>query len=168
MRRMRRHRPRNLNTKHLATTYMELHSLKPFKNSKKKAKRIGRGLGSGHGTYSTRGMKGQRSRSGGSKGLKLKGIKQMLLRIPKIGGFKSIHKKDTIVSLEKIERGFVNGEKVTPVTLLKKKLIQTSKRGMPVIKILGTGTLTKKLVIQGCSVSKSAREKIEKAGGTIE
>ncbi len=146
---------------------MELHTLKSFRGSRKKAKRVGRGLGSSHGTYSTRGMKGQRSRSGGSKGLKLKGIKQLLLRIPKIGGFKSIYEKDTPVSLDVLERIYKDGETVTPITLIKKKAITFAKRGVPVIKILGTGSLTKKLTISKCSVSASAQKKIEAAGGTI-
>lgn len=146
---------------------MELHTLRAFKGSRKKAKRIGRGLGSSHGTYSTRGMKGQRSRSGGSKGLKLKGMKQLLLRIPKIGGFKSIYEKDTPVSLDVLERVYVNGDTVTPITLIKKNAIAFAKRGRPVIKILGVGTLTKKLTISNCNVSASAQKKIEAAGGTI-
>ena len=147
---------------------MELHTLRAFKGSRKKAKRIGRGLGSSHGTYSTRGMKGQRSRSGGSKGLKLKGMKQLLLRVPKIGGFKSIHTKDTTVSLDVLQRAYKDGESVTPITLIKKNAITVSKKGMPIVKILGGGSLTKKLTISNCRVSASAQKKIEAAGGTIQ
>jgi len=146
---------------------MELHTLKPFHKSRKKAKRVGRGLGSSHGTYSTRGMKGQRARSGGSKGLKLKGMKQLLLRIPKLGGFKSIHEKDTIINLDVLQRVYKDGEIVSPVTLIKKHAITVPKKGLPIVKILGNGTLTKKLNITNCRVSVSAKEKIEKAGGTI-
>lgn len=147
---------------------MELHTLKAFRGSRKKAKRVGRGLGSSHGTYSTRGMKGQRSRSGGSKGLKLKGMKQLLLRIPKLSGFKSIHVKDTTVNLDVLEHLFKDGETVTPVTLIKKKGITVSKRGMPVVKILGMGSLTKKLTIANCRVSTGAQKKIEAVGGIVQ
>jgi large subunit ribosomal protein L15 len=146
---------------------MELHTLKPFHGSRRKAKRVGRGLGSAHGTYSTRGMKGQRARSGGSKGLKLKGMKQLLLRIPKLGGFKSIHEKDTIVNLDVLQRLYKDGETVSPVTLIKKHGIVVPKKGMPTVKILGGGALTKKLTISNCRVSTSAHAKIEAAGGTI-
>lgn len=146
---------------------MELHTLKAFRGSRKKAKRIGRGLGSSHGTYSTRGMKGQRSRSGGSKGLKQKGMKQLLLRIPKLSGFKSLHKKDTVVNLDALQRLFKDGETVTPVTLIKKSGITVPKQGMPAVKILSIGSLTKKLTIMHCRVSDSAKKKIEAAGGTI-
>ncbi|MBI2645221.1 50S ribosomal protein L15 [Candidatus Uhrbacteria bacterium] len=146
---------------------MELHTLKPFHGSRKKAKRVGRGHGSAHGTYSTRGMKGQRARSGGSKGLKLKGMKQLLLRIPKLGGFKSIHEKDTVVNLDILQRVYENGETVTPVTLIKKHVITVPKKGMPTVKILGTGLLTKKLIIAKCRISAAAKEKIEAAGGSV-
>lgn len=146
---------------------MELHTLKPFKGSRKKAKRVGRGLGSSHGTYSTRGMKGQRARSGGSKGLKLKGMKQLLLRIPKLGGFKSIYEKDIAVNVDVLQHAYKDGEIVSPVTLIKRNVVTVPKKGMPVIKILGAGTLAKKLTITHCRVSESAKKKIEAAGGTI-
>lgn len=146
---------------------MELHTLHSFPKSRKRAKRIGRGLGSGHGTYSTRGMKGQRARSGGSKGLKLKGMKQMLLRIPKVRGFRSIHPSDRVVNLSALDAAFENGMVVSVQTLAEKKLIDLSRGQKPHIKILGTGELSKPLSIQGIPVSATAREKIEKAGGSV-
>ncbi len=147
---------------------MRLHTIKPFKHSIKKAKRIGRGLGSGHGAYSTRGMKGQKSRSGGSKGLKLRGLRATLLRVPKLRGFKSIHGKAIHVNVERLNESFSHGDVVTPETLLEKKLIQLPQARAMTIKILGDGKLSKKLTVQHCFVSKTAKMKIEKAGGTVE
>ncbi|MEK7649269.1 MAG: 50S ribosomal protein L15 [Patescibacteria group bacterium] len=146
----------------------ELHQLTPFRGSRKKAKRIGRGLGSGHGAYSTRGVKGQRARSGGSHGLKARGMKQIVLRIPKLGGFRSIHEKSKGVNLSRIEEQFTLGETVSPRTLVRKGIIKSPKSGKLVdVKILGDGTLTKPLTFKDCSVSATAKEKIEKAGGTV-
>lgn len=147
----------------------ELYSLRPFARSRKKRKRVGRGLGSSHGTYSTRGMKGQRARSGGSHGLKRRGMKQLILRTPKLGGFRSIHAKPVLVTLSQLETLFVAGDRVSPKQLAAKGIAlweKGSKRAR--IKIMGTGTLTKKLTIDGCEVSGNARAVIEKAGGTIQ
>lgn len=148
---------------------MQLHTLKPFPNSKKRAKRVGRGHGSAHGTTATRGTKGQRARSGGSKGLKLKGMKQMLLRIPKIRGFKSIHPKNLVVNLDAIEKHFSAGETVSKAQLAAKKLISVGSgaHNGSTVKILGTGALTKKLSFEGVAVSGAAKDKIEKAGGEV-
>ncbi len=152
---------------------MELHTLKPFKGAAKSRKRVGRGLGSGHGAYSTRGVKGQRARSGGSKGLKARGLKMFLLRVPKVGGFTSIYPKAHGVNVELLEKHFASGEVVTPATLIEKDVIRVHgmrKAGTPTVhvKILGSGKLTKKLTVQGCDVSATARGKIEKVGGTIQ
>lgn len=147
---------------------MQLHSIKAFPKSRKTVKRVGRGLGSSHGTYSTRGMKGQRSRSGGSKGLKLKGMKQMLLRIPKVRGFKSIHAKAIVVNLQDLEKMFQKGDVVNRETLVAKKLINLSNNGKEqAVKILGSGKVSKDLFVEGLTVSQSAKEKIEKAGGSV-
>ncbi len=147
----------------------ELHQLTPFRGSRKKAKRIGRGLGSGHGAYSTRGVKGQRARSGGSHGLKARGIKQIVLRIPKLGGFRSIHTKCESVNLSRIEEQFKGGEIVSPRILVRKGIVKSPRGGKCVdVKILGDGELTKPLTFKDCSVSKRAKEKIEKAGGSIQ
>lgn len=143
---------------------LELHQLKPSPKSRKKRKRVGRGNSSGHGTYSTRGLKGQKSRSGGKKGLKLKGLRQMLLNTPKLRGFKSIHPKKNIVNLSQLEVNFAPLDEVTPKLLLKKKIISNIKGG---VKILGGGNLTKKLIIEGCEVSSRALSEIKKVGGEI-
>lgn len=139
---------------------LTLYNLKSF--PKKRRKRVGRGFGSGHGRYSTRGIKGQRARSGGKAGLKLKGAKNMIMALPKIGGFKSIHPKPAIINIGKLAEHFNEGDKISPKILLKRRLIDKIKTG---VKILGEGEIDKKLIIEGCQVSKSARKKIEKAGG---
>lgn len=150
---------------------MELHTLKPFKNAQKHKKRIGRGLGSGHGAYSTRGIKGQRARSGGKKGLKARGLKMFLLRIPKTRGFKSIHEKAIGINIEVLEKHFSSGENVTSETLCAKRIVRAKQRHgkahAPKIKILGVGVLSKPLSIAGLAVSDIARKKIENAGGTV-
>ncbi|MGC9049203.1 MAG: 50S ribosomal protein L15 [Patescibacteria group bacterium] len=143
---------------------MNLSNLKPFPKSKKRPKRVGRGDSSGHGTYSGRGQKGQRARSGGRKGLKLKGIKSMIKRIPKLGGFRSIYPRMAIVNLENIEKKFSDNDLVTPEKLLEKGLIKSIKNG---VKILGQGKLTKKLTVKANAFSKSAEEAIKKAGGKV-
>lgn len=150
---------------------MQLHELKPI-HKKKRKKRIGRG--GKRGTYSGRGMKGQKSRAGAK-------IKPSFLeasrKFPKkrgVGGkrkkakakrrFRSIRLKPEIVNIEKLEKKFKDGDLVSPKTLLETGLIDSSKLG---VKILGKGELRKKLVVQGCQVSKGAMEKIKKAGGKI-
>lgn len=146
---------------------LTLHTLRPHAGSRKKAKRIGRGLGSGHGAYSTRGIKGQRARSGGSHGLLRKGLQPILRQIPKLRGFKSIHEKPLIVNLDILEKYFRDGDAVNPSVLYKKHILHTRKGSVANIKILGTGTLTKKLTIERCAVSKTAENAITKAGGII-
>ncbi len=142
---------------------LALHTIKSFPHSRKKVKRVGRGLGS-KGTYSGRGQKGQRARSGGRKGLKLLGMRRIILSTPKLRGFKSPYAKLSVVNVSDLEKKFKDGEVVSPKTLLEKGLV--GKMGAEV-KILGDGELKKKLIIADCAVSGSAKEKIEKAGGQI-
>ena len=141
-----------------------LSNLKPPSGSRTRSRRIGRGPGSGRGTTAGKGTKGQRARSGGRKGLKRLGLKRIMQRIPKHRGFKSIHKKPAIVNVGDLEARFVSGTVITPRQLESVGLVRSAKNG---VKILGNGLLTKALLIQGCSISKSAKEKIEKAGGKI-
>lgn len=141
-----------------------LSNLKRFPKSKKRPKRVGRGDASGHGTYSGRGQKGQRARSGGRKGLKLKGIKPIIKKLPKLKGFKSIHPKFEIINLETLEKKFSDGDVVRPEKMLEVGLIKSLKDN---IKILGRGKLSKKLIIQAHSFSKSAEEAIKKAEGKV-
>lgn len=141
---------------------LSFHTIKPSVGSKHRKKRVGRGNASGHGTYSTRGQKGQRARTGGRKGLKLKGFKRMILSTPKLRGFKSSHPKPAILNLKDLER--ISESKITPQVLLGAGLVRNIKNG---VKILGEGEIKRVLMVKGCKVSKSVREKIEKAGGKI-
>ena len=135
---------------------LSLNTIKPAKGATKKKKRVGRGNASGHGTYSTRGLKGQKSRSGAS-GLKRIGMRQMIRRIPKTRGFKSLNQDNKIVNLSDLNKYFKDGEIVSPKTLLNKGLIDTIK--LPV-KILGKGELTvKNLKFEGVKLSKTVEEK---------
>lgn len=136
-----------------------IHNLRPSQKRKSR-KRVGRGTGSGLGTYSGRGIKGQRSRSGGKSGLKRRGLKQYLMQIPKVRGFK---RATGVVSVNvgQLEKAFLEGDHVTPKKLLEKGLIG---RGMQV-KILNGGTLKKKLSISAHAFSESAEATITKVGG---
>jgi len=143
---------------------LSLHKIKPQKGSQKKRKRVGRGNASGHGTYSTKGLKGQKSRSGVSN-LKRLGMKQMLLRTPKKRGFNSLKEKDLIVNLERLNGIYKEGEAVTPKSLFEKGLIETPKA---VIKILGKGELSvSNLVFKGVKASESVKEQISKTKGRL-
>jgi large subunit ribosomal protein L15 len=137
---------------------LSLHTIKPAKGATKKRKRVGRGNASGHGTYSTRGIKGQKARSGVSN-LKRLGMKMTLMRTPKKRGFKSLKPKDQIVNLVDINKHFKDGDVVSPKTLLKKGLIDTIKIG---VKVLGKGDLkVKNLKFEGVKMSESVKGKLE-------
>ena len=140
---------------------MQINDLKPSSN-KAKRKRLGRG--GKLGTYCGRGVKGQKARSGSGKGPSFQGTESSFLKLPKKKGFKSIYDKLEAINLVELNKKFKDGEIVNPKTLLEKKIIGRIKRG---VKILGMGEVDKKLVIENCSVSKMAREKIEKAGGEV-
>jgi large subunit ribosomal protein L15 len=131
-----------------------------------KQKRIvGRGQGSGRGTTAGKGNKGQKSRSGGKTYIGFEGGQMPLYRRLAQRGFSNYPFKKEIqaINLEVIEKRYQNGETVNEITLTQKKLI---KKTVPV-KILGNGNFTKKLIFQIGAVSASAKEKIEKAGGTV-
>ena len=136
---------------------LSLHTIGPNKGATKKRKRVGRGNSSGHGTYSGRGQKGQKSRSGVS-GLKRLGMKKQLLQIPKVRGFKSKKPKNQVVSLIQIDNNFKDGATITPKSLLAKKLIGTIK--LPV-KILGGGLKIKDVKFKGVKVSESVKKQVE-------
>ncbi len=137
---------------------LTLSSIKKAKGSSKAKKRVGRGNASGHGTYSTRGLNGQKSRSGVS-GLKRLGMKQQLLQTPKSRGFKSAKPKNQVLSLKDINANFKDGDNVTPESLAEKKLIASAK--LPV-KILGKKEkLTVKVKFAGILMSAGASEQIK-------
>ena len=142
---------------------MQLHQLKP-KNKQKKKKRVGRG--GKRGTYSGRGMKGQRSRAG----RRMKPIiRELIKKYPKLRGynFKRKIKNIVFVNLGDLNKKFEEKEIVSPKSLLGKKMIKRIKGKTPEVKILGKGKLAKKLVIENCWLSKSAEGAIEKIGGAI-
>lgn len=132
--------------------------------TKQKVKKI-IGRGGKKGGSSGRGMKGQKSRSGGRKKAHLAGLRSSIIRrMPKLRGFKSLAPKLEVVNVEMLAKKFNDGETVTPQSLLAKGLIHNAARN---IKILGEGELAKKLTVKNCLISASAKEKIEKAGGNI-
>jgi len=142
---------------------MQLHQIRTTQRQKKH-KRIGRG--GKRGTYSGRGIKGQKSRAGA----KIKPQwREMIKKLPKKRGtkFKSKKINPIIVNLSVINRVFKMGETVLPRTLLDRGIIEKKKGRLPKIKILGQGKITKKINVRDCLVSSSARKKIKKAGGTI-
>jgi large subunit ribosomal protein L15 len=131
----------------------------------KSRKRIGRGTGSGHGTFSTRGQKGQRSRTGGRKNLKRRGLKLYLAQIPKRKGFKSLSIRPAVVNIADLEKKFESGSMVNLQTLRRANLVGLDQH---TVKILGTGKLTKKLTVQVHGFSKSAKDAITKVGGNTQ
>ncbi|MEK7575495.1 MAG: uL15 family ribosomal protein [Patescibacteria group bacterium] len=143
---------------------MQLHQIKR-KNKNKSKKRIGRG--GKRGSYSGKGIKGQKSRAG--KKLRPE-LRDIIKKIPKKRGyrFKSFVKKPKTINLNLIEKHFESGQKVTPKSLLEKGLIEKKKGFLPDVKLLGGGILTKKLLVSKCQISKPALEKIKKAGGNVE
>ena len=144
---------------------LSLHNLAaPAKTANKSRKRIGRGNGSGHGTYSGKGVKGQKARSGVS-GLKLKGMRKRLLSIPKLRGFKSEYQAAATVNVGQFDNHFDDNAIISPKSLFRKNLILTPRFG---VKILGEGETKKAFIVKKCSVSVQAKEKIEKAGGKID
>jgi large subunit ribosomal protein L15 len=142
---------------------MQTHELSP-RHKRRKSKRIGRG--GKKGTYSGKGMKGQKSRAG----RKLKpAIRNIIKRYPKLRGysFMPLSPKPAAVSFSVLEKNFSKGEIVSPKTLAEKKLVARLKGRAPRVKILATGELTKALIFENCLVSKKAKEAIEKSGGGV-
>jgi large subunit ribosomal protein L15 len=146
---------------------MQLHEIKPI-HKLKKSRRIGRG--GKKGTYSGRGIKGQKSRAG----RRFKPvIRELLKKYPKLRGYrqklkpKNVKSRVVVVNLETLEKRFTPEQKVSPETLLEKKLIRKIRGEVPKVKILGKGKLTKPLNIEGCLVSKKAKEIIAKAHGMV-
>src|SRR2546429_6671867 len=144
---------------------LSLNNLRPAKGSTHKKKRLGRGPGTGLGKTAGRGHKGQKSRSGYSSKVGFEGGQMPLhRRLPK-RGFTNIFKKQWIeVSLEALDRSFDANTEITPEVLHKRGIIKKAKHD---IVVLGNGNVSKALKISAHRFTKSAREKIEKAGGAI-
>src|ERR1700742_4868408 len=140
---------------------MNLSDIRPPKGQTKQRKRIGRGMGSGHGKTSTRGHKGQRQGTGFGQKRGFEGGQMPLhRRLPK-RGFTNIFKKQfAIVNLGRLEK--LEGDAFNVDSLLAAGVIKKVHDGL---KVLGTGQLTRKITVEAHQFSKSAVEKIEKAGG---
>jgi large subunit ribosomal protein L15 len=144
---------------------LKLSELKPYKRSTHRRKVVGRGVGSGHGTYSGRGAKGQKARAGSSIPVGFEGGRMPLQRqMPKRRGFTSRNVKPAVLNLNVLDAKFKNGEIVNSKILFNKGLIDFAKQ---TVKILGDGQISKALTLEKVLVSKSAGEKIKQAGGTI-
>ncbi len=144
-----------------------LHNLRPTPGARKREKRIGRGYGSGHGGHeSTRGTKGQKSRSGGGVRPTFEGGQTPFwMRFPKRGFKNPLRIEYAIVNVGTLDKHFKAGDVVTPEVLVERGIIKDLKDGL---KVLGDGELTVALTVRAHKFSKAAREKIEAAGGKAE
>ncbi len=144
---------------------MRLHDLSPVEGSKKEAKRIGRGHGSGQGKTAGKGHKGQKARAGRGMRVGFEGGQMPLQRrVPKRGFNNIFAKKIVSVNVGTLEK-FDNGTVVNVEALVAAGIVKNSFDG---VKILGNGNLTKKLTVQVSAYSESAKAKIEAAGGKAE
>lgn len=144
---------------------MRIEDIKPAKGSRKGNKRVGRGIGSGHGKTSCRGHKGQKSRSGGTKGAGFEGGQMPLQRrIPKRGFKNRFGIEYSIVNLDTINR-IEEDDVITPELLMEKGIIKDIKDGL---KVLGRGEIQRPVTVKATDFSASAVEKIAAAGGKTE
>lgn len=144
---------------------MKLHELKPSAGSRKVRNRVGRGAATGNGKTSGRGQKGQKARSGGGVRPGFEGGQLPLFRrIPK-RGFTNINRKEyAIVNLDQLNK-FEDGTEVTPELLIESGVVKSEKSS---IKVLGNGSLEKKLTVKAHKFSASAKDAIEAKGGAHE
>jgi large subunit ribosomal protein L15 len=144
---------------------LTINTLKPARGANRKNKRVGRGIGSGHGKTSARGYKGQLSRSGASVRPGFEGGQMPLhRRLPKRGFTNIFRKEYAAINLQQLA-AFEAGAQVTPEILKSRKIVKNLRDGL---KILGVGDLPHALHVKAHKFSKSAEEKIKKMGGTIE
>lgn len=146
---------------------MRAYELKSPPGARKAAKRVGRGNGSGHGTYSTKGLKGQKARAGRGPGPWFEGGQTPLVkRLPEQRGFVNIFRVEfAVINVGRLETAFPAGAEVTPDALVAAGLVSDLKRP---IKVLGDGILTKQLTVRADKFSASAKSKIVAAGGQAE
>ncbi len=144
---------------------MKLHELQPVPGSRQKRKRVGRGMGSGMGKTSSRGHKGQNSRSGGGVRPGFEGGQTPLARrLPK-RGFTNPSRKDIVALDVSVLNRFSEGTVITPEFLKEQRVVKNLRDG---VKFLGNGNIEVKLVVKANAFSKSAVEKIAAVGGTTE
>jgi large subunit ribosomal protein L15 len=145
---------------------MRIEDLKPAEGSKKKCKRVGRGVGSGHGKTSCKGHKGQKARSGGGKGAGFEGGQMPLQRrLPK-RGFRNypFSREYAVINLRDISK--INDvDIITPEVLVQRGMVRNTKDGL---KILSEGEITRAITIKAHAFSSAAVDKITKAGGKTE
>jgi large subunit ribosomal protein L15 len=144
---------------------MRIHDLSPQEGSKKNRKRVGRGVGSGHGRTSCRGHKGQKARSGGTIVPGFEGGQMPLQRrLPKRGFTNIFRQEVAVVNLKDLNR-FESSAVVDLEALKSAGLVRKAEEG---VKVLGKGALDRPLTVKVNRISKSAKEKIESAGGKVE
>ncbi len=144
---------------------MKIQDIKPAEGSRKKSKRVGRGIGSGHGKTSCKGHKGQKARSGGPKGPGFEGGQMPLQRrLPKRGFKNHFAVTYAIISVEKINN-LKDMDVVTPEILVEKGIIKDIKGGL---KVLGGGEIKRPVTVKATAFSASAAQKIAAAGGKAE
>jgi len=145
---------------------MRLHDLKPRPGSKHRRKRVGCGESSGHGKTSGKGHKGQKARSGGSIRPSFEGGQMPLIRRLAKRGFNNADFKTSygIVNLDTLESLFEAGSSINEASLREKGVIRGRLDG---VKVLGRGEVTKKFTVEADCFTASAREKLEKAGGSV-
>jgi len=140
---------------------MKLHELKPAKGSKKNRRRVGRGIGSGRGKTAGRGTKGQNSRSGGGVHAGFEGGQMPLQRrLPKLGFTNIFRTEYEIINLDTITKFGLEGD-IDAKRLVERGIIDKGKK----LKVLGRGEISAGITITADKFSKTARDKIEKAGG---
>lgn len=142
-----------------------IHNIKPAAGSTHRRKRVGRGIGSGHGKTSTRGHKGNKAR--GQVNPNFEGGQTPLhRRLPQVRGFKPVNKKIyALVNLSDLETLFAAGAIVSPETLIAAGILRDLRDGL---KILGDGEVSKSFTVSAHKISKNAQEKLIAAGGTVE
>jgi large subunit ribosomal protein L15 len=148
---------------------MKLHELKPNEGATHSKKRVGRGLGSGQGTYAGRGKKGQHARSGGTKAPYHEGGNLPTVRkLPFVRGV-GFTSRDKIyfapVNVDDLAQEFEVGQEANPMSMVEVGLVHSVREA---VVVLGRGDIDKALTVKAHRVSDTAREKIEKAGGSIE
>lgn len=134
------------------------------RGARRHSKSVGRGNSSGKGKTAGRGGKGQTARSGGGRRTGIRGLKSHIQKVPKLRGFDSQYNQMAVVDLSTIEKIAKDNDVITPTYFSKRKLVSSVKAG---VKIVANGAISKKITVDGCFVSKVARELIEKAGGKV-
>ncbi len=144
---------------------MKIEDIRPAEGSRKRNKRVGRGVGSGHGKTSCKGHKGQKARSGGTTGLGFEGGQMPLQRrLPKRGFKNRFGIEYAVINLDRIN-SLKDMDVVTPEVLLEKRIIKDLKDGL---KVLGDGKIERPVTVKATAFSSSAAEKIAAAGGKAE